>query len=134
MTETKTKREIAVRFRSFGVGKEAAGMGVSVSREALKTGEAIGLLVGARLEVTLSDGPAGPDMFEEHGGSHNSVDSVADVHRLSIGTDDMTFRLSFRKEDTDCEALMGFAEREGTLSVARIGDAGKDAAAEGEEA
>lgn len=105
-----------------GVGMTTAGITPKVVRERLALHDADALLTDARVRVRLTadldEGTA--DLYPD---AKLELTSVADVHRLSVGVEDIGFRLSFRRDDVDVKALCALAGKAVQAYVERLGNA-----------
>ena len=121
-------RDVPVKFGTFsGSDERAAGrLGVMIARQAFDPAcdeepvqyiEAVAC--GVQCRVALRYG--------ESGLVDNSVaiDGVCEVQRFGVSRDAFTFSLEFDTDVTDINALFKCANREGTLTIERLGDAPK---------
>lgn len=116
-------KALKVHIGAVGVQQDTIGAPFKFERSELELGAADALLTGARLEVLMEhvgENAKQGVLFE--GAEPPQVESVADVRRLSVGSKDVGGRLTFRREDTDLEALATFAARDARITVKRIGD------------
>lgn len=106
------------------IGETKCAIAACASRQDLKLGEADALLVGARLRVALEAEEGQEELFPGCDVLPRLV-AVADVHRISVSTEDVSFRLSFRRDDVDLENFSAFAGKAGiAAALTRTGEAG----------
>jgi hypothetical protein len=110
-----------VQLGSMSVGKTTAGIGFKIDKEKIGLQAAFELLVGARLDVEIETGQE--PLFD---GAIPSLASVADVHKLSIGTDGYSGKLTFRRDDTDLESLSEIVSKSAQITFRRIGASGAE--------
>jgi hypothetical protein len=110
-----------VMLRALSIGATTAGLGFEAQRQDLPLELADSTLVDARLNVCLAVDPDQEELFE---GALPRIESVADVHRMSVGVGTVAARLTFRRQDVDLETLAAFAGKNATLEVTRVGHAG----------
>ena len=108
-----------LQLGSMSVGKTTAGLGFKIDRNAIGLEDVDALLVGARLDVEIATCPGQAPLFD---GAIPSLDSVADVHKLSVGTDGYSGKLTFRREDTDLESLSELVSQSAQVTFRRIGE------------
>ena len=114
---------IEVKLGTLSVGKTTAGLGFKIDKGKIGLQEVFDLLVGARLDVEISTAPGQQPLFD---GAIPSLDSVADVHKLSIGLEDYSGKLTFRRDDTDLESLSELVSQPAEITFRRIGSAGEE--------
>lgn len=123
-----------VNVKACSVSEKTVALGVEVSRSALDLAAADAALVAARIAVVLSVGDGQAALFE---GADDDVpakvDSVADVSKISVGQSTIGFRLSFRRESVDLDAVAAYAGKTATLDVKRVGVAGEEEKPEPDE-
>ena len=112
------KLGIAVKLGTLSVQQETVALPVRFERAAFDLADADALFTGARLNVHLRQGddPAQSGLFPDE------IESVADVHGLSIGTANIGMRLTFRRQDVDLDAAVKLAGLSAVLIARRIGD------------
>ena len=116
-------------FGSCNTGRKVVKLGCKVARtHDLETYDA--LLTGAQLNVTLKSDPLASGDAPGQGklaDTASVLTGVADVHRLSVSRDEISFGLSFNRDDADGQTLGAMACAKGKLSAVRIGDANSKA-------
>lgn len=121
--ERKADAVLEVKLGTLSVGKTTAGLGFKIDKGKIGLQEVFDLLVGARLDVEISTAPGQQPLFD---GAIPSLDSVADVHKLSVGVDDYSGKLTFRRDDTDLESLSELVSQPAEITFRRLGSAGGD--------
>ena len=114
---------IKAKTGKVSIGKEAASVGIVVSRKSLTIGQADKLFVGARMEAEITATDPAQKRFENMPSAR--IKSVADVGRLSSGVDEYSATLSFKVSEISVEDFSRLSQEEVTLIVQRIGDAEK---------
>ena len=115
-----------VNVKACSVSEKTVALGVEVSRSALDLAAADAALVAARIAVVLSVGDGQAALFEDADDVPAKVDSVAGVSKISVGQSTIGFRLSFRRESVDLDAVAAYAGKTATLDVKRVGVAGEE--------
>lgn len=120
---------IRCKFGNLSVGPEKVTISVTVERDGVASRDLEPVVVGGRLEAQLTCDPHGQ---EDAAGQATMVatavviESVADCPSLQIRPSKLGFRLAFAAGSVDVRALAGIAQRNGTVSLTRIGDSGVD--------
>lgn len=119
------------------MGPEKCAIAISISRDYLDIERIEPVVVGARLECELSSDANGRDDVSGQGKMIDtavSIQSVADCPSLSIRPEKLGFRMSFAIGSIDVKSFASIAQKEGTVSITRIGDSGGDEGAVGDGA
>lgn len=125
---------------SLSIGKNAVAIPFKASRGQASTRETpAGLsliqadewLVGRRVEVTVALAEdAGDDPTQKRiefpKGKTKEWSSIADVHRGSFSSTEISGRFSFRRSEVDTEHMADFISRLALITVTTIGNAGED--------
>lgn len=110
---------LAVSFGSVGFAKSAR-IGVSCLREDLTVSRADKLLCGRRLALKLTAVPRGenPDQATLEGFDEKlEMACVADVKRIGVGPDELSFGLTLALNGLDRDMVANFAGRTGRMQI-----------------
>ena len=113
------KLTLPVSFGSVGFAKSAR-IGVSCLREDLTVSRADKLLCGRRLTLRLTAVPRGenPDQATLEGFDEKlEMSCVADVKRIGVGVDELSFGLTLALKGLDRDMVANFAGRTGKLQI-----------------
>ena len=119
--------KVPVEFQSVSFGKNAASVGIKIPRLHLTDEKVNQFFIGCCLDITMAvdteaadDDPSQELLIET---ASVKLSGIAEVHRVSLGIDDITTRLSFPKADIDAAELVKFSNQPGFIIVAKIGEA-----------
>ncbi len=111
--------KLPVTFKSVNIGKEAASIGVSISRNDLKLARCDQLFSGHRLSGKITLDRNGDDENQRTliDDANHVVEGSFDVKKFGTSADDYTVSLSFSKADIDLAELGEFSAGTGTLEI-----------------
>ena len=116
---------VPVSFTGVGVGKKTSAIGIKIDRAKISMSQLDAFFIDCRADVTMAVDPsAGDDMpgqLKIIETSKTKLSNVADINRASVSKQDITARLSFRKEEIEDGELEPFAYQDGEIIIARVG-------------
>jgi len=122
--------KVPVEFGGVNFGKTKATVVIKIARSKIKDEDINEYLVNCRMDITMAVDPNAEDdvpgqefIFDT---AECKISSIADVHRASIGSGDVSARLSFSKESINDGELARFSNQSGMIVIARIGEAGNN--------
>lgn len=138
--ENKPTLELAVEYGGSSTQKNSRSLGVRFKYDSTaERNKIIGGLTNSRCQVLLTvdaqaeDDTPGQQKIADGTGASITTEAeltvVADVHRLSVGSADITAKLSINRDQVQDGRLDPFCYRSGWATFVRLGEAG-----EGEDA
>lgn len=133
-------KDYEAEFKKVSIGAEAASIGVHIKRHQLDIVEADGTFTNSQLNATFETEAGGKQPGQGElieGATKITLTAVATSKGLNVKTDDFSATLSMPVNDIDIPTLARLANRGGTITLERTGDApearrGRPPKAEGE--